>query len=478
MRRFRCLAFLFGLVTTAWLQAAPPDGDLYVLGIALNQRGEEGSWQRVGPIGGWKNTLAGVFLKDRLYTVETNGILWRTNVETGVWTAVGRAEFANTRFMFAAGGCLYTIETNGCLYRVGPDDGSWTQVGAAGDWSNTRAGCVLGDRLYTIEKGGALYETNLGSGKWKQIGKAEFGKTSFVFSAGANLYSIESDGSLYRIHPGDGTWSQIGSAGTWKDTLAGTVVNGRLYTASRDGVLWETNLESGARRKIGGPDFAATTAMFTAGSVALTVETDGSLYQVNVKPTSHIEDYDWCPLEIEKAFREQGKAFYRGLRVKQVLGRQATEQSILGGLQWLRRNATTNDFAVVLIDSHGMTDPKKGWSIDSADGRHFWGRELKTQLAKVPCQVLLFIETCTSGGFARPHPDDLPVPPNMTVLCACQEDQSANNELDLAVGEALFGRADFNHDGVVDLDELIRYVPTRYRELFPAAAKSEGSNSP
>ena len=89
----------------------------------------------------------------------------------------------------------------------------------------------------------------------------------------------------------------------------------------------------------------------------------------------------------------------------------------------------------------------------------------------------MFIETCESGGFATAHPEgDPPVPPNVTVLCACSATEAAGNPLDVAVAEALYGRADFNHDGVIDLDELIRYVELRYKERWPEAG--EGSNTP
>ncbi len=475
MRRISRMMLVLALAAVVAAKAVGAEGNLCLLGIGINQQGDQGSWQPVGPTGGWKNTLAGVFFRDRLYTVETNGILWRTDIDTGTWQQVGQPDFGNTAFMYCDAAWLYTIEKDGSLYRVSAADGTWKQVGAAGDWKDTLAGAILNGRLYTIEASGALYATDLATGKWKQIGKAEFADTKYLFAAGTSLYAIERNGDLSWINPGDGSWKRLGAAGAWKDVRGGAVVSGLLYTAGGDGVLWETNLTSAARNKIGAADFAATTAMFAAGNVGLTIETDGSLYRVNVKPTTAIDDYDWCSQEIEKAFREQGRPFYRAMNVRQILGRQATRANMLGGLSWLRGIVTKNDLAIVYIDSHGMTEPKKGWSIMTADGKQLWGREIKAQFGQLPCPVIVMIETCTSGGFARPHPDDLPVPPNVTVLCACQEDQSANNELDLAVGEALFGRADFNHDGVVDLDELIRYVPSRYREMWP---KPESGNSP
>ena len=38
--------------------------------------------------------------------------------------------------------------------------------------------------------------------------------------------------------PGD--WERIGQAGDWKDTTAGTLFNGRLYTVEKSGALYVT----------------------------------------------------------------------------------------------------------------------------------------------------------------------------------------------------------------------------------------------
>ena len=91
---------------------------------------------------------------------------------------------------------LFTIETDGSLYRISPADGTWSQVGKAGEWKNTIAGTFCGTRLYTVESNGVLYGTNPVSGVWEQVGKAEFGKTVELFASGDTLFSIESDGSL------------------------------------------------------------------------------------------------------------------------------------------------------------------------------------------------------------------------------------------------------------------------------------------
>src|SRR6185295_16919233 len=106
--------------------------------------------------GAWSNTIALTTMNGRLYTVETSGALYQTDLGTGKWIKIGKSEFGNTRYLFAGSQHLYTIETDGSLYRVSPANGSWGRVGAAGEWRNTIAAVAYGDRLYSLEQGGTL----------------------------------------------------------------------------------------------------------------------------------------------------------------------------------------------------------------------------------------------------------------------------------------------------------------------------------
>jgi hypothetical protein len=89
-----------------------------------------GTWVGVGKPGEWSNTIAGTVLAGKLYTVESNGALYETIPSTAAWRQIGKAEFADTRFLFAASGSLYSIEKNGRLYRISPSDGSWGEIKA------------------------------------------------------------------------------------------------------------------------------------------------------------------------------------------------------------------------------------------------------------------------------------------------------------------------------------------------------------
>jgi hypothetical protein len=249
----------------------------------VSSSGSPGSWWRLGPAGAWKDTIAGAVLNAKLYTIETSGCLYMTDLSNGVWVPVGKPDFAGTAAMFAAGDSLYTIEKDGSLRRISPQDGRWTRVGAAGGWKGTRAGTVLKGKLYTVNPGGSLCAANLSTGAVTHIGKAEFGNTVAMYAAGDSLYTIEKDGSLYRVNATNGRWARLGGQGEWQATQAGAVLMGTLYTVETSGSLYATTLTNGRWKQIGKPEFAGTIGMFAGGDKLFTIEKDGSLYGVSVK---------------------------------------------------------------------------------------------------------------------------------------------------------------------------------------------------
>ncbi len=463
------------------IPASPPSagnvaGGVYYLGIALNQAGEAGTWAQVGEQGGWKATTAGTVLQEKLYTIETSGKLYVTDPANGSWHALGKAEFAATQFLFSAGTNLYTIESDGNLCRVDPSNGVSSQIGKAGAWKNTVAAAVLNDQLFTAESGGGLFCTDLGNGVWRQIGGNDFGQTEFMFSERNSLFTIETDGTLYRVSPVDGAWSAIGQAGAWNGAVGACVLGGRLYTAEKSGQLISTDLHTGSRSSVGRADFAATRFIFPVGGKIYTIETSGNLYRVEASASEKMDEFDCFPDAFERAFRDQGTGLSAGFQSRKITGSHATRAAILDGFGWLTHEAKPEDLAVIYLTAHGGTDPKTGWSIGTADAKSLQARELKAQLRQIHCPVVFLLETCGSGGFASAHADDPPVPDNVTVLCACTAAESTNNPLDIAALEALYGRADFNGDGLVDLDELTRYVERRYQEWWPTPG--QGANEP
>ncbi len=205
--------------------------------------------------------------------------------------------------------------------------------------------------------------------------------------------------------------------------------------------------------------------MFATGG-----ETSGNLNLLAValnqspdkKAGQNIDSWNYCADEMEKIFSAQAKPLYRQVNVQTRLGVKATRAGILEGLAWLNASCSKDDLAVLYIGCHGGVDSKQGWGIDDAEKKKLWGSEIKAELAKLACPALVVISACTSGGFT-----DGAMPPNVAAFCACSGKQQTNNQIDMSVTEGLCGRADFNKDNVVTLDELVRYVQLRYKEWWP-----------
>ncbi len=51
---------------------------------------DPGAWRPLGIAGDYKNTVASVGIGDKLYTVETNGVLYITDTTTGQMAASGQ----------------------------------------------------------------------------------------------------------------------------------------------------------------------------------------------------------------------------------------------------------------------------------------------------------------------------------------------------------------------------------------------------
>lgn len=103
--------------------------------------------------------------------------------------------------------------------------------------------------------------------------------------------------------------------------------------------------------------------------------------------------------------RRQGDGLYREIEERVLLDRQATRQAVLDGLNWLARNVTDHDVALVFVAGHGMNDAREGYYFLPADVDRRRMKEsgvrsadLVDALSRLPGRVAAFIDTCHSGN--------------------------------------------------------------------------------
>lgn len=106
-----------------------------------------------------------------------------------------------------------------------------------------------------------------------------------------------------------------------------------------------------------------------------------------------------------RAWEAQRGVLYRSVETKVVTNEQATLQNILASMDWLVKSVSQRDLAVMFISAHGIRDERQNYylathEINPGNLRSTGVRfsEVKELLRDLPCKVLLFVDTCHSGG--------------------------------------------------------------------------------
>jgi hypothetical protein len=148
-----------------------------------------------------------------------------------------------------------------------------------------------------------------------------------------------------------------------------------------------------------------------------------------------------------------------------LVGPKATKKELLEALDWMCSSARPSDLVMLFIACHG-TCTRAGESVFATRQGTERPRDIKSRLAKLPCQAIVVNDACQSGNWPKEFPPDDVMPPNVTALCCWLASQISVIEFDITLFEALYGKADFNKDGIVDLDEVIQYCTLRIREVL------------
>jgi len=123
---------------------------------------------------GWKNTLDGFIHGDILYTVESNGFIYCTDLNTGEWWFLylnvfyGKFFFKNCKDENNFFPKMYMLDQYGNLFQMF-NKNYYTQFGKKGSWKNTSFLTVFKNKLFSLETSEKLYETDLTTGNWREI---------------------------------------------------------------------------------------------------------------------------------------------------------------------------------------------------------------------------------------------------------------------------------------------------------------------
>ena len=110
--------------------------------------------------------------------------------------------------------------------------------------------------------------------------------------------------------------------------------------------------------------------------------------------------------DLATVLTEQAGTLYGSVQTRILTDRDATRASILDGLQWLERQTTARDVAVLFLGGHGLNDPSTGeyyylpYDADPGAIKRTMipGGTFQTSLRSIAGRVVLFLDTCHGGN--------------------------------------------------------------------------------
>lgn len=186
----------------------------------------------------------------------------------------------------------------------------------------------------------------------------------------------------------------------------------------------------------------------------------------------------------------QGK-LYREVVSKVLLDDKATRDTIIDGLQWLKRQTTQHDVAMIFMSSHGINESGQYYVIPSdydparVEASSVLYTYIKDAVASIPGKVIVFMDTCHAGDVlgrrgAKAIPADINRVVNELVSAengavvftsstgrqqSFEDEKWGNGAFTKALIEGLRGKADFTKKGVITINMLDLYISERVKEL-------------
>lgn len=116
------------------------------------------------------------------------------------------------------------------------------------------------------------------------------------------------------------------------------------------------------------------------------------------------------------AWKKQAGGLYRDVQVRTLADDAATANGVRDGMDWLEKNVTARDVAIVYFSGHGANDRNQVYHFLTHDfDPERWRStaiphsDIRSLLQNLPGKVFLFLDTCVSGnalgGAARALPD-------------------------------------------------------------------------
>jgi WD40 repeat protein len=208
--------------------------------------------------------------------------------------------------------------------------------------------------------------------------------------------------------------------------------------------------------------------------------------------------------DVASAWAGQQGGLYSEVVIRTLGDEQATREAVLDGLDWIERETTSRDVALVLLSGHGDNDADGGYyflpyDVDPDRLRRTGvpDIEIRRSLAHVSGKALFFFDTCHSGSVMSGRKgakgidingfvNELASAENGLVVFAAstgrefayEQDGWNNGAFSKALIEGLSGKADLSGNGVITVNALEYWLAERVKTLtdgkqHPTTAKPE-----
>lgn len=202
--------------------------------------------------------------------------------------------------------------------------------------------------------------------------------------------------------------------------------------------------------------------------------------------------------DLSNFFKTQEGGLYRKVSIRLLTDNGAKRDDVLDGLEWIRRELTARDVAMVFIAGHGVNDSDGTYyflpqdvNVKALKRTGVIFTEIRNTLVSLPGKAMFFIDTCHAGnvlgtGSRSLRADttavvnELSSADNGVIVFAAAtgrqyaQESSAwgNGAFTKAILEGLRGKADYSQSGRVTHKMLDLYVSERVKAL------TEGAQSP
>ena len=206
--------------------------------------------------------------------------------------------------------------------------------------------------------------------------------------------------------------------------------------------------------------------------------------------------------DFAESLLKQKDGLYRDVVVKILIDEKATREGIIDGFDWISKETTSKDVAIIFLAGHGINDSGGVYyylpgntNLEKLRRTGVPFTEMKNTVASLAGKTILFIDTCHAGNVmgARGAPTDITGVVNELASAengavvftsstgkqySFEDPNWGNGAFTKAVVEGFNGKADYIGKGRITINMLDLYISERVKELTrgkqtPATAKPQ-----